>query len=102
MVNQDIGAVVITRGKLPIGIITERDILQRVVRANRDPSKTLVGDVMSKPVITVDYKATSKRALEIMREHKIRRLVVVEGEKFAGLVTERRVLGTCSLLSQWN
>ena len=102
MTNHDVGAVVIVEDKTPIGIITEKDIVQRVINARRDPAKTLVKDVMSSPLITIDHKQTSKQALEVMHKHKIRRLVVIKGEKLAGLITERRALRSCSLLTQWN
>jgi sugar-specific transcriptional regulator TrmB/CBS domain-containing protein len=98
----DIGAVVIVENREPIGIITEKDIINRVINANRDPEKTPVNEIMSKQLITIDYKQTSQKALETMRANKVRRLVVVKGEKLFGLITERRVLRSCNLLAHSN
>lgn len=102
MANHNVGAVVIVEGIIPIGIITEKDIVQRVINTHKDPEKTLVKDVMSSPLITIDHKQTSKQALEIMREHKIRRLVVVKGNRLVGLTTERRTLSSCIRATHWN
>jgi sugar-specific transcriptional regulator TrmB/CBS domain-containing protein len=97
MANDDVGAVVVVENKMPVGIITEKDIVNRVINVQKDPAKTLVKDVMTAPVVTVDHKQTTKEALELMRTHKIRRLVVVKGKKIAGLVTERRALKSFSM-----
>jgi len=97
MSNKDVGAVVVVENKMPVGLITEKDIMNRVINAQKDPAVTLVKEVMSKPVVTIDYKQTSKQALELMHTHKIRRLVVVKGRKITGLVTERRALKSCSM-----
>ena len=102
MAKKDVGAVIVTENKKPVGIITEKDIINRVIKTEKDPTKTLVKDVMSTPVITIDHKQTSKQALEVMRKHKIRRLAVIKGERLAGLITERRALRSCSLLTQLN
>ena len=98
----DIGAVVIVENREPIGILTEKDIINRVINANRDPIETSVNEIMSKQLIIIDYKQTSQKALETMRENKVRRLVVVKGEKLFGLITERRALRSCNLLDQSN
>ena len=97
MANENAGAVVVVENKMPVGIITEKDIVSRVINAQKDPAKTLVKDVMTAPVVTVDHKQTTKEALELMHTHKIRRLVVVKGKKIAGLVTERRALRSCGM-----
>jgi len=100
MASADVGAVVVAENKSAVGIITEKDILTRVINAQKDPAKTLVKEVMSTPVITIDHKQIVSEALKLMQKHKIRRLVVVKGERIAGLVTERRALksySTCPL-----
>ena len=92
MVKQNVGAVVVTRDYEPLGIITERDIIERVVLANKDLHEVVAQEIMTAPLLTIDSNRTIEKALEIMRKNHLRRLVVVEGEKLVGLVTERRLL----------
>lgn len=60
----------------PIGIVTERDILYRVIAENKSPYKTMVKEVMSSPVISIDEGASVKDTITLMREKNIRRLIV--------------------------
>ncbi len=92
MIKEDIGAVIVIEKDRPIGIITEKDILDRVVTPGKDVYKTLAKDVMSEPVITIEASSMLKDALELLKKKKIRRLVVVEDGSLVGLVTERRLL----------
>ncbi|MCL5317365.1 MAG: CBS domain-containing protein [Thaumarchaeota archaeon] len=88
MVDAEIESVLVTKGGDPIGIITERDILQRVVYAGANTDKR-VEEIMSHPLITVDPLATLGDAAQIMLQKKIRRLLVKEGEKIVGIITQR-------------
>jgi HTH-type transcriptional regulator, sugar sensing transcriptional regulator len=97
MTKQDVGAVIVLEGTKPLGIITEKDILSRVIKDRKDPEKTLAKEIMSAPLITIDQQQASNQALEIMHKNNIRRLAVVSGEKLVGLLTERRALGSFSL-----
>ena len=88
MVKKDIGSVLITKEGNPVGIITERDILRKLV----SPTDTLdrsVEDMMSSPLVTVRPLATLGEAAELMVQKKIRRLPVKDGEKIVGIVTQR-------------
>ncbi|MGQ9514215.1 MAG: CBS domain-containing protein [Thermoproteota archaeon] len=92
MVTYDVGCCIILSGGGPVGIVTERDILERVLKSGKDPSKTLAQDIMSSPVLTIDSNKPVSHALKIMRDKNIRRLGVVKGGKIIGIVTERRIL----------
>ena len=70
-----------------VDILTERDVLKRVVDEGRKPEETLVKDVMSKPLITISSEASLENAIELMFKHKIKKLPVVENGKLVGLVT---------------
>ena len=80
----EIGCLIVVEA---VGIITERDILKRIVVEGRDPEKTLVGEVMSKPLIVTSPETSLEEAIESMFKHKIKKLPVVEGGKLVGLVT---------------
>src|SRR5579863_2174454 len=74
------------------GIITERDIVYKVVAAGRDPSRTKVGDVMSSPLSTVDADSKVLEAISKMSKLGVRRLGVTKGGKLVGMVTQKAVV----------
>ncbi|HJW65750.1 MAG TPA: CBS domain-containing protein [Candidatus Bathyarchaeia archaeon] len=92
MVEQNVGAVVVTRDYEPLGIITERDVIERVLLANRNLHEIVAQEIMTAPLLTIDSSRTVEEALAIMHKNRLRRLVVVKGEKVVGIVTERRLL----------
>jgi len=100
MVKQNVGAVVIARDYEPLGIITERDIIERVVLKNKDINEVVAQEIMTTPVLTIDSNRTIEKALEIMNKNHLRRLVVVKGQKLVGLITERRLLLAVSSLNK--
>jgi glycosyltransferase involved in cell wall biosynthesis len=92
MIDEDVGAVVVEDERQPVGIITERDVLERVVKPQRDFELTFVKDVMSKPLIAIEADRPIKEALELMHRHNIKRLVVTKDKVLLGLTSERRLL----------
>jgi len=92
MVEQNVGSVVVVRDHEPLGIITERDIIERIVFANRNIREIVAQEIMTAPLLTIDSNRTVEEALSIMRKNHLRRLVVVKGDKLVGIVTERRLL----------
>lgn len=93
MVNHKVGSVIVTRNEKPIGIITEMDIVRRVVAKQRDPNKTLARDVMSAPLITVRPDTTVMEAARKMARHNIRRLCVVDKEgRLIGVLTAKDII----------
>ena len=92
MINSNIGAVIVTEGGNPAGIITERDILKRVFKTGKDPTKTFAIDIMSLPIATIENNKSVTDAMKIMRDKQIRRLAVTHREKLKGIVTQRRIL----------
>ena len=92
MTGQNIGAVIVTNNIEVLGIVTERDIIERVALGKKDLYGLVAQDIMTSPVITINYDRKIQDALKIMKDNNIRRLVVVKGEKILGLITERRLL----------
>jgi CBS domain-containing protein len=81
-------SLVVARANSALGIVTERDLVRKVLALGVDPTKVLISDVMSTPLITVNPKATVIEAAEKMSEYLIRRLVVVdENGVLIGLIT---------------
>jgi CBS domain-containing protein len=92
MVASDIGAVIVLEGNKPQGLITEKDIIEKIANTSKDPSKTFAKDIMSSPAATVEYKESLTDMLKMMRDRQVRRLVVTKKGEVAGLITERRIL----------
>lgn len=92
IIAYDIGAVIVTDGNRPVGIVTERDVLERLFKTSEDPTEALAKDIMSSPIIEVDYGKSLMDALEIMRDRKIRRLAVTQEGEVIGITTQRRIL----------
>jgi CBS domain-containing protein len=72
---------------IPVGIITERDIVRRVVAESKDPKTTVAYEIMSKPLITVGPEARIYDAALIMTKYKIRRLPIVRDNTLLGIIT---------------
>ena len=87
MNERHIGALVVTRHDKGIGIFTERDILNRVVAAQRPPAKTLVKDVMTTPVACCCRNTTEAECRAVMRKKRIRHLTVVEEGRLVGIIS---------------
>lgn len=87
MNNQEIGCLVVLEKGNFAGILTERDILKRVVADARNPENTLVGDVMSKPLIQVDPDTSLEEALKLMFEKRVKKLTVAKDKELVGIIT---------------
>jgi glycosyltransferase involved in cell wall biosynthesis/CBS domain-containing protein len=92
LVVHNIGAVIALEDNIPVGIITEKDVLERVLNEEKDLNKTYVKDIMSSPVYSIESTSSVKNAIDLMREKSIRRLVVLENGSLLGITTERRLL----------
>jgi CBS domain-containing protein len=92
MNTRRIGALVVTEGDNVVGIISERDILTRIVAAQRDPTTVLVGEVMSSPVAVCHPNTDLEECRSVMTEKRIRHLPVVDQGRLAGIVTSGDIL----------
>ncbi|MGI6706345.1 MAG: CBS domain-containing protein [Clostridia bacterium] len=87
MQAHNVGSVpVCTQEGQLVGIVTDRDIVVRNVANNGDPNTTKVEEVMTKQVITGNPDMDVNQAIQLMAQHKIRRLPVMESNKLIGLV----------------
>ncbi len=75
-----------------VGVITERDILRKIVAKGLEPNKISVHQIMSSPIITISQDAPIEEATAIMEERDIRRVAVVDGNgKIIGKITSKRI-----------
>jgi len=93
MMKHDVGCIIVVdKAGKPSGIITERDIVERVASKNLVPSDVKVTDAMSKPIIGVPPSTRVNDAAKQMNQSKIRRLAVIDGGKLVGILTMKDIL----------
>ncbi|MCC7575717.1 MAG: CBS domain-containing protein [Methanomethylovorans sp.] len=92
MINQNVGSVIITDDGDPVGIITETDIISKVVVNNMMPSTIMAGKIMSSPIIATKPSTNVIEAAEQMTRCNIRRLAVIDGGRMVGIITDRDIL----------
>jgi CBS domain-containing protein len=92
MVERNIGAVpVIHNGKL-VGIFSERDLMQRVVAAGRDPRATCMAEVMTDDPMTISTNENLENCMTLMRQHGFRHLPVCHDGQLVGIISLRDIL----------
>ncbi len=87
-----IGSVVITKEDKPIGIVTDRDIVIKVMMKNRNPSKVKVKEIMSSPLVTIESDVSLRSACKLLLEKGIRRLLVSDDGELVGIVSLRNIV----------
>ena len=85
---------VLKEGK-PVGVVTERDIITKVLAEELDPIKTKVSKIMSTPLVTVDPDDDLLKASKLMQENNITKLAVVRDEIIYGIVTAKEIAQRC-------
>ena len=86
MAENDVSNLIVLEDNMPIGIITERDFVRRVLAKEKSP-KTKISEVMSTPLRVIDPDATLKEAARRMVRKRIRRLPVIKDNKLVGIIT---------------
>ena len=89
MVKNNIGSVIVSDSGKYVGIVTERDLVKKVIAAGMDPTKTTLGEVMSTPLVTIETNRGLGEATSLMLQRGIRRLVGVENGKMVGIFSQR-------------
>ncbi|AUX48670.1 inosine-5-monophosphate dehydrogenase [Sorangium cellulosum] len=87
MCARHVGALLVSIDGSPSGIISERDVMTRVILARRDPAKTLVADVMTREVVCVEPGTPARQAMAVMTERRCRHLPVVEDGRVIGMIS---------------
>jgi len=83
----EIGCLIAVRKGKAMGILTERDVLKRVVADARDTTKTNVKKVMTSPLVVVEPGTDLEEAVKLMFQMKIKKLPVVDGKRLVGLIS---------------
>lgn len=86
MGSYDVGSIPIVDDDGFVGIVTDRDLVLRVLAARRDPMETRLGDILTRETVTISPDATLAEARQLMAEHQIRRLPVLKGTELVGII----------------
>lgn len=99
MGKKGIGSIIVVDKGMPVGIVTKRDLMKRVVSTCQDPCEIRIKEIMSSPLITIEKDVGILKAMRKMREHKITQLVILEEGKLLGVISERDVIKAVSYAS---
>ena len=94
MAQEDIGPVPIVEDGRLTGIVTDRDIVVKAVAEGKDMNATTVREIASRDLITVSPEDDLNDALNLMADHQVRRLPVVDGDRLVGIVAQADVART--------
>ncbi len=108
MDKRDIGCLIVVKRKKPVGIVTPRDILKRVLLSPKNTKDTKVndvlmrkvGEIMSKPLIVEKPQTEVREGVRLMTEWKIKKLPIVENGRLLGLVTYTNIIRSTRYLEQ--
>ena len=87
MAEPHVGALLVMQGETLSGIVSERDYARKVILMGRSSADTPVRDIMSAPVITVQPETPVEQCMQIMTEHRVRHLPVIDGGRVVGMVS---------------
>ena len=93
MTDMNVGSVIVADGEIPSGMITDRDVVAKVIALGKDSSTTKIGDVMVSPVVTISEDKDIIDATKLMSTHGIRRLPITDVKgNLAGVISLDDVL----------
>lgn len=87
MADKEVGALVVMDGERLVGIVSERDYARKVILLDRVSKRTLVSEIMTTDVHTVTPESSVNDCMEMMTEHRVRHLPVMEGSRVVGIVS---------------
>ena len=89
MASEDVGPVPIVEGERLVGMVTDRDLVVRVIAEGRDPNSTTLGEIASSDLVTIQPDTELEEATRLMSQHQVRRLLVTEdGGRLIGIVAQ--------------
>jgi CBS domain-containing protein len=92
MSQKKVGSIVVVSKGEPVGIVTERDMVHRVLAKGLDIDKLHMNEIMSKSLVSVKSKTPIVEAIRLMQRKNVRRLLIKENNKTIGIVTQRDLL----------
>ncbi len=87
MDKNKVSSVIITKDQSPIGIVTERDMVSKIVAQNKKPSEVKTAEITASPLVTVNSLTPTDEIAKKMIDKKIRRVVVMDSDQALGIIT---------------
>jgi CBS domain-containing protein len=88
MIQEEKGPLPIVEGDRPVAIVTDRDIIARVVAEGRDPNSMAVDDIATRELVTIGPDQDVDEARQLMAQHELDRILVVEDDRLVGIISE--------------
>ncbi len=88
MIQQEKGPLPVVEGDRPVAMVTDRDIIARVVAEGRDPNSMTVDDIDTHELVTIGPEQDVDEARQLMGQHELDRILVVEGDRLVGIISE--------------
>jgi CBS domain-containing protein len=92
MIKENVSSIIVLDKNTICGIVTERDVVRKVVGESLNPHETAVDTIMSFPVHTIDAAKTIVDAARMMRDTGVKKLVIVEGREVTGMISEHDIV----------
>ena len=88
MIQAEKGPLPVVEGESPVAMVTDRDIIARVVAEGRDPNSVKVEDIATHELVTIEPDRDVEEARQLMDQHELDRILVVEGDRLVGIISE--------------
>jgi CBS domain-containing protein len=88
MIQEEKGPLPVVEGESPVAMVTDRDIIARVVAEGRDPNSVKVEDIATHELVTIGPDQDVNEARQLMDQHELDRILVVEGDRLVGIISE--------------
>lgn len=102
MADKNISCVVVIENGRPVGIITERDLSQKILSKQLNPVHMRAKDIMTSPILSVSPDTEYNTAIDMMETNHIRRVAIVEDHKLVGLVTGSDIMSKSKNINSYN
>jgi CBS domain-containing protein len=97
MGSANVGCLIVVSGNKPTGILTERDLVKKIIAQAVDPRNVKVGEIMSSPVVAIEPEANLRDAAALMLQSGVKRLPVISNGKLVGIITDTDLVSGSSL-----
>ena len=99
MIENKIGSIIVTDEGEPSGIVTRSDMISKVIVAHLEPGENRINTIMSSPLITLPPDTPILEAMRFLRDHDINQILIKEGDKLTGIVSEGDLIRAVTLCS---
>lgn len=93
MLESRVNSVLVFEDDTVIGIVTDKDFLKDIVSKGLDPTKIRIKEITNSPLITIHKNSKISEALELMKKHDIRRLIVKDDKRTIGTLSQKKIIG---------